>query len=112
LWLEPLLGTILAALYEAPFLIIAMVVSARWIPKKVGLSREPRSLLAMGLGALLLQQIADLTVGVALRGISASDQLAYFATPQGLIYAILLVLFALMPLLLRATQGLSGTICS
>jgi hypothetical protein len=69
-WLEPRIGAALANLCEAPFLIIAMVLVARWIPTRVGLPRDLRTLLAMGLGALILQQIADCAVGIRQKRIS------------------------------------------
>jgi hypothetical protein len=40
-------------------------------------------MLAIGFGALALQQAADFVVGTALRGLSATDQLARLATPEG-----------------------------
>jgi hypothetical protein len=98
-WLEPALGQTIAVLCETPFLLAAMVLAASWVPAKLNLTRRPAPLLAMGIGALLLQQIADFTVGSSLRGLSAKDQIAYFATPAGMIYAVALLLFALMPLL-------------
>ena len=61
----------------------------------VGFSR-----VLMGIGALLLQQVADLAVGLILRDMSLGEQFAQFASPQGLIYAALLVLFAVMPWLI------------
>ncbi|MBK6705256.1 MAG: hypothetical protein IPG56_16840 [Caulobacteraceae bacterium] len=54
---------------------------------------------AIGLVALILQQVADLAVGFGLRGMTLSDQLAHFVTPAGVIYAATLVIFALMPLI-------------
>jgi hypothetical protein len=99
LWLEPWLGKTLAVLCEAPFLLAAMVGAARWVRRRVGLRRDWRSLAAMGLGALVLQQLADFAVGLWLRGMNAAEQLAAFATPAGLIYAAALVAFAAMPAL-------------
>jgi hypothetical protein len=84
-------------LCEAPFLLLAMIAAAYWIPRVILISAGIGAMLAMGFGALALQQAADLVVGVALRGISATDQLARLATAEGAIYAALLVLFALMP---------------
>jgi hypothetical protein len=80
-------------------------LAARWIPTGVGLPRDLRTLLAMGLGALILQQIADFAVGIGLRRITLSEQLARFATTQGLIYAVLLILFCLMPALLNLNRA-------
>jgi hypothetical protein len=97
LWLEPRLGVVTATLCEAPFLLLAMMAAAYWIPRIVRISAGIGAMLAMGLGALALQQAADVVVGTALRGISATDQLARLVSPEGAIYAALLVLFALMP---------------
>jgi hypothetical protein len=101
LWLEPRLGPVLATACEAPFLVVAMIVAARWVPRSTRLDKGLASLVLMGLGALLLQQIADFAVGIGLRGLSAPEQLANFATPQGFIYAALLLAFAAMPALLN-----------
>ena len=101
LWLEPSLGPILATACEAPFLLAAIVAAARWVPRVTRLSRASTSLGLVGLGALLLQQMADFAVGIGLRGLTASEQLAHFATPQGLIYAGLLAAFVAMPWLLN-----------
>jgi hypothetical protein len=97
LWLEPRLGVVAATLCEAPFLLLAMIAAAYGIPRLVGISAGIGAMLAIGLGALALQQAADLIVGTAVRGISATDQLARLASPAGALYAALLILFALMP---------------
>ena len=101
LWLEPKLGPFLAVLCEVPFLLAAMAFAARWVPRVVSLEREPQSLIAMGLGALALLQAADIVVGVGLRGLTLTAQVAQFATPQGLVYAAALVAFAAMPVLVN-----------
>jgi hypothetical protein len=100
-WLEPWLGKTIATLCETPLLLAVMVASARWVPKKVGLSRDVSSLAAMGIGALIFQQIADFAVGIGLRGMMPVEQLAYLVTPAGLIYVALLVAFAFMPVLVN-----------
>jgi hypothetical protein len=101
IWLEPHVGPAIAELLEAPFLVIAMVVAGRWVPKVTRMGLKPRSLAWMGLGALILQQMADLAVGYSLRSMSVSEQWARFATPLGLIYGILLLAFAIMPMLVN-----------
>jgi hypothetical protein len=55
--------------------------------------------------ALVLQQLADFAVGHLLRGSSASEQVRNFATPAGVVYAILLLLFAVMPLMVNRRFG-------
>jgi hypothetical protein len=101
LWLAPRLGETVAILCEVPVLLAAMILAARWIPKKVGLRTDPAPLVAMGVGALLFQQIADFLVGSALRGIAPVQQLAYLATAPGLIYLAALAAFAAMPALVN-----------
>jgi len=100
-WLEPRLGATSATLVEAPFLLAAMVAAARWLPRRFALGSSTRALLGMGLGALALVAIADVTVGPWLRGTAAGEQLAQLRTPAGSIYLVLLLLFAAMPWLVR-----------
>jgi len=102
LWLEPRFGMTAAALCEAPLLLAAMILAARWVPGKVGLPLRLPLLATMGIGALVLQQFADFIVGIALRGLAPGEQLAHFMTPAGMIYGGLLLAFAAMPMLVHA----------
>jgi hypothetical protein len=99
-WLEPRLGETMAVLCETPFLLAAMAAAAHWLPRRLGLTANIKSLAAMGLGALVLQQLADFAVGGFLRGITPAQQIAHFATPGGVIYLALLIIFAAMPALM------------
>jgi hypothetical protein len=103
LWVEPKLGQAPAVLCESPLLLAVMVLAARWVPSLVGIEKSGTGLVLMGAIALALQQAADFLVGTRLRGITVAQQLAYFATKAGLIYAFLLIAFAIMPLLLNQT---------
>ena len=98
---RPALGKTIAAVCEAPFLLVAMIAAAYWIPKKMGSDTSLASLAAIGIGALVLRQIADFAVVVGLRGISADEQLRYLTTPPGLIYVALLILFGAMPVVVN-----------
>lgn len=99
LWLEPALGQAIAVLCEAPLLLIAIGFAARWAPVWAGIPRAGwRARLAIGVLALVVQQMADLSVGFGLRGMNWQQQLGYFATPAGWIYAVTLFAFALAPL--------------
>ena len=101
LWLEPHIGPVAAVTCEAPFLLAAIALAARWVPSVLHLRRDLASLGLMGLGALAILQGADLAVGLYLRGIRPAEQLANFATGAGLVYAGLLAAFAAMPILLN-----------
>lgn len=100
LWLEPWLGRTLAVLCETPFLLGVMAFAARRAPSWAGVVSGPISLISIGLLALCLQQIADLSVGFGLRGMTLSEQVALFSTPPGWIYGFDLVVFAVAPLIL------------
>jgi len=101
LWLEPKIGPLAAVLCESPFLLAAMALASRWVPKVLHLRHDLGSLGLMGLGALAVQQGIDLAVGFYLRGITPAEQLAHFATAPGLVYAGLLAAFVAMPILLN-----------
>ena len=101
LWLEPRLGTLLATACEAPFLLMTIVFAARWVPRTMKLKHDRTSLLAMGICALAFQQMADLAVGLGLRGVSFGQQIAHLATPQGTLYVFLLIIFAGAPVVLN-----------
>lgn len=101
LWLEPSLGKTAAVAIEAPFLLAAMIFAASKVPRWTGLTASVGPLVAMGICALILQQIADFAVALGLRGMTAREQLASFAAPEGLIYLALVILFAAMPVLVH-----------
>jgi hypothetical protein len=103
LLLEPRLGETWATLCEAPVLLVAIVVAARWLPQRFDL-RTASQLMAMGLGALVLQQAADFGLGGLLRGITPAQQFAHFVTPAGATYAALVIAFAAMPLLVNCDR--------
>ena len=105
LWLEPWLGNAIAVLIESPFLIAAMWFAARAAPTWTRAEGGWPSFLAIGVVALVLQQIADLAVGFGLRGMTLSDQFAHFGTPAGMVYAGTLIIFALMPLIRMRRAG-------
>jgi hypothetical protein len=101
---EPRLGSTIAVLIETPILLLAMVIAARLIPRWLSLSASASAYIAMGLGALALQQVADTIVGVYLRGLTPAQVFATYATPSGIIYVLALLAFAAMPLLVNRHQ--------
>jgi hypothetical protein len=104
LWVEPWLGKTIAVLVETPFLVVAMMFAATWAPRWIGVEGRWPDFLAIGVVALILQQVADLAVGFGLRGMTLSEQIAYFASPPGYIYAVTLIIFTLMPLWMRLRE--------
>jgi hypothetical protein len=99
LLVESGIGPFAAVLCEAPFLLLVIIAAARWAPQAAGMPLKRGQLILAGFGALIMQQIADVIAGAALRGLSILEQFARFATAEGVIYAVLLILFAGMPAL-------------
>jgi hypothetical protein len=97
LWLEPRFGPIMATACEAPFLLLAILIAARWVPRVLNIRRDSKALVLIGVGSLVLLQIADFTIGFWLRGFTPKEQFVQLLTGQGGIYAALLALFAIMP---------------
>ena len=90
-----------SVLFEAPILLMAMLYAARFVPRRLRLPATAMAHLGMGVGALVLVLLADLGVGLFVRGLSVAAMVANFGTPAGRIYAALLLLFALMPWLVN-----------
>jgi hypothetical protein len=65
LLLEPRIRAFVATLREAPFLLGAIVLAARWSPAATGLVAHQRKLVPIGLAALALQLIAEVVRGDA-----------------------------------------------
>ena len=104
LFVEPRLAPVVAVLLEAPILLLAMVIGARTVMRWLKVT-SLRALLGVGVVALVLQQCADVAVGVLLRGLSVGDHVRQFTAAPGLIYAALLIAFTLMPLAVRFRKG-------
>lgn len=106
MWLEPRFGPIIATACEAPFILLAILVAARWVPRVLNIRRDSKALVVIGVGSLVLLQIADFTIGFWLRGITPKEQFVRLLTGQGSIYAALLALFAIMPWAANCWPGL------
>jgi hypothetical protein len=92
-WAVERLGERTAELVEAPLMLLVVFLAARWVVARFRLL------------ALLLA--CELTVVLALRGMSLEEYLASRDPLAGAVYAVSLLLFALMPALLlgRGTRG-------
>jgi hypothetical protein len=44
LWLEPRFGPIIATACEAPFMLLAILVAGRWVPRVLNIRRDPKTL--------------------------------------------------------------------
>lgn len=101
LWAIPEFGERRGELIEMPFILVAMILAARFTVKRFTVpSSTPKRLLvgAMALACLLL---AELGVVIGIRGFTLAEYAAARDPVSGTIYVAMLVLFALMPALVR-----------
>jgi hypothetical protein len=92
----PLLGERTAELLEMPLMLGVIVVAARWVVRH-RLDARQFSALCVGFIALGLVLVADLAVGIWLRGMSATDVFLNRDPVSGAAYYVALLLFAVMP---------------
>lgn len=106
LWAVPRFGDRTAELMEAPLMLVATVLAARWIVRRFARSSSSAGLLGVGFLALALLLTTELTVVLSLRGLTFEEYLRSRDPLAGGVYVVLLLLFAFMPLLMgRFTEA-------
>lgn len=98
LWLAPQLGTRAAELAETPVMLVVSFFAARWIAKRFSVPSSATVRLGVGLIALACLLAVEFTVVLWLQGISIRESIANRDPISGAVYAVSLILFALMPL--------------
>ncbi|HYW37514.1 MAG TPA: hypothetical protein VE957_05325 [Terriglobales bacterium] len=99
LWVVPRFGTRMAELMEMPIMLAITIVAARWTVLRLSAPIMWSARLEMGCVALVLMLIAEFGFVLWIRGISIRDYLATRDPVSGTVYYLMLVLFAVMPLL-------------
>ncbi|MFO0702043.1 MAG: hypothetical protein U0236_22745 [Nitrospira sp.] len=95
----PLLGERAAELLEMPLMLAVIVAAARWIARHK-LNDRQSSALSVGCIAMGFVLLADLAVGMWLRGMSVTEVFLNRDPVSGAAYYAALLLFALMPVIL------------
>lgn len=97
----PRLGERMAELLEAPLMLFVIILAANWIVRKFQLPMRPVYRLGAGAIALILGLLFELGLVLKLRELTLTE---YFASRDPVAagaYYVTLILFALMPLLVR-----------
>jgi len=97
--LVPRLGERWAELAEMPLMLVAIVLSARFVVRRFPATHRA-GYLASGVIALFLLVVVELSVVLTMRGMSISDYVADRDPLAGSVYVVMLVIFAVMPWLL------------
>lgn len=98
-WAVPRFGTRTAELMELPIMLAVTVLAARWVIGKLKVPPEPSARLRMGGIAFVLMLVAEFAFVLRLRNLSISEYLATRDPVSGTAYYMMLLVFALMPLL-------------
>jgi len=97
--LVPRLGERWAELVEMPLMFVAIVLSARFVVRRFPATQRASYLVSGGI-ALLLLVVVELSVVLAIRGMSIGQYFAERDPVAGSVYVVMLVIFAVMPWLL------------
>jgi p-aminobenzoyl-glutamate transporter AbgT len=94
--LEPRLGERWAELAEAPLMLVAIIVSARFVVRRFPAARRANYFVSGGV-ALLLLVCVEFSVVPGIRGLSLSEYFAERDPVAESVYALMLLIFAAMP---------------
>jgi hypothetical protein len=97
LLVEPRVGPTLAVLIEAPFMLTAMVLAARFVVGRTSVGPALAARAVMGLTALALLLAAEALVAGPLRGQSPGQYMQSYLTPEGAVSLAMFLIFAAVP---------------
>jgi hypothetical protein len=101
---EARLGERWAELAEAPLMLTAIILLARFVVRRIPAARRADYLVSGGV-ALLLLVLVEFSVVLGIRGLSLGEYFAERDPVAGSVYVIMLAVFAAMPWLLGGRRG-------
>jgi hypothetical protein len=101
LLLVPRLGERAAELLETPVMLAISFVAARWVVRRLDVPPALAHRSGMGCLALALLLAVEFGLVLRIRGLTIAEYVAGLDPVSGTVYYLSLVLFALMPLLVR-----------
>jgi hypothetical protein len=99
LWIAPNLGARAAELAESPVMLVVIIFAARWVVRRFSLPPTIPDRLGPGIIALVLLLAAEFTVVLKIRHLTLAQYIAGRDPVAGTVYILMLLLFALMPLI-------------
>lgn len=102
--LVPRFGERIAELIESPFMFVAIVLTSRWLVKRLGMTGEYVRPLLAGIFAAVLMLTVEFGVVLCIRGISFSEILMQRDTVAAAVYYSLVAFFAAAPLIFSAVS--------
>lgn len=99
LWMVPAFGERIAELCEMPVMLAIIILSARWIIRRLAVPFAVKIRLGVGFIALGLLLTVEFTVVLWLRGLTLHDYFSSRDPVSGTVYFVMLGVFAVLPLL-------------
>jgi len=106
LFIVPRFGVRVAELMEYPIMLVVIVVAARWLVRKFHIAAES---LLVGLLALGFMIAFEFTVVLWLRGLTLTEYFRERDPVSGVVYYLMLLMFAVMPFLIGRRFSLGQT---
>lgn len=103
-FLVPRFGARVAELIEMPVMLVVIYFAARWLVRRYLAGASTAARLATGLMALSLLLLTEFSVVLWLQGMSLRESMMNRDPVSGAAYALSLLLFALMPLLVARRE--------
>lgn len=103
LFIVPRFGVFVAELMEYSLMLVVIVAAASWLVRKFQIAEQT---LMVGVLALALVMAFEFTLVLWLRGLTLTEYLSERDPLSSLIYYLMLVGFALMPLLVNSASRL------
>jgi hypothetical protein len=104
-FLVPRLGERTAELIEMPFMLVVVLVSARFITNRFNLPANVLARMGAGFLALALLVAAEVLLAIALQDRTLGEYVASRDPVSSIVYLAMLVLFAVMPLVLARVSA-------
>ena len=98
-WLVPRVGQRTAELIEEPIMFVVIVLASRWVMRRFRVSQRTARRLGVGFIALALLIVAELSVTLGFQGVTLRQYIASRDPVAGIVYLVMLGVFAIMPLL-------------
>jgi len=106
LFIVPRFGVRVAELMEYPIMLVVIVVAARWLVRKFHLAAKS---LLVGLLALGFMIAFEFTLVLWLRGLTLTEYFRERDPVSGVVYYLVLLMFAVMPFLIGRRFSLGQT---
>ncbi len=98
IWLVPRLGARAAELFEMPMMLVVIIIAAKLVIRVHSVPSTKSARLSVGGIALILMLVAEFGFMLWLRGIGIRQYFASRDPVAGIVYYIMLGVFALVPL--------------